>query len=705
MKWNLKKVNLGKIREQHPVVYSLILAFFLNLFVETMSRCSLLLALKYLALNPLVYLYNTVIIAFTLSVALLFKRRNFAFFIISMIWMLIGVTDFVLLQFRTTPFTASDLLMVKNVFSIWKYYLSPLHIVLILSLLILLICGCVYFWKKCHRSDNRYSIIKSAIFFGVMLIATLGSTQIGLRCNLLAVNFGNIANAYHDYGLPYCFSSSVINRGIDKPDIYDETVVNQIVDAVENGEIVYASDISSSPEEIIVTPTPIPTPIPTPTEEPELNLLSTRKYPNIIMLQLESFFDPTTIRGVSFTSDPIPTFHKLSKEFTSGYLNVPSVGAGTANTEFEVITGMNLDFFGPGEYPYNTILQKTTCESVNFVLKQLGYNSHAIHDNTGTFYGRNQVFSQLGFDTFTSVEYMQNVELNPTNWAKDFVLTSQIKDTLESTEGKDFIYTISVQGHGSYPEEDILETKLFDVTLPEELQSQHNQILYYSHQIHEMDQFIGELINYLDSLDEDTVLVMYGDHLPGLSLTDENLENGSLYQTPYVMWSNFDLAQDHREMEAYQLYSYVLGRLGITNGLLNKFHQTQQDSDIYLDDLKVLEYDMLYGELNCFNGVNPYTATDIKMGISDITINSVSYTESSTDKTLNTVTITGSNFTPYSKIYINDEYAQTSYQDASTITATNVSLNDGDVITVIQSAEDMVALSSTSPYVFHKTKE
>lgn len=71
--------------------------------------------------------------------------------------------------------------------------------------------------------------------------------------------------------------------------------------------------------------------------------------------------------------------------YSSGNLSVPSVGAGTANTEFEVITGMNLDFFGPGEYPYKTVLKEVTCESVSYDLKTLGYAAHATTITNGNF--------------------------------------------------------------------------------------------------------------------------------------------------------------------------------------------------------------------------------------------------------------------------------------------------------------------------------
>ena len=96
---------------------------------------------------------------------------------------------------------------------------------------------------------------------------------------------------------------------------------------------------------------------------------------------------------------------------------MPSVGAGTANTEFESMTGISVKFFGPGEYPYKSVLLERTCESIPYDLKNLGYSTHAIHNHRGAFYGRNKVFRNLGYDTFTSLEYMNNVIKTPRNWA------------------------------------------------------------------------------------------------------------------------------------------------------------------------------------------------------------------------------------------------------------------------------------------------
>ena len=134
-----------------------------------------------------------------------------------------------------------------------------------------------------------------------------------------------------------------------------------------------------------------------------------------------------------------------------GLFYVPSIGAGTANTEFEVLSGMNLYHFGGGEYPYKTGVKNRTCESMAYARQSAGYSTHAIHNNNATFYSRDRVYANFGFETFTSLEYMHDVERNPLGWAKDFVLTEEILKALRSTEDRDLVFTVSVQPHGKYP--------------------------------------------------------------------------------------------------------------------------------------------------------------------------------------------------------------------------------------------------------------
>lgn len=259
----------------------------------------------------------------------------------------------------------------------------------------------------------------------------------------------------------------------------------------------------------------------------------------------------------------------------------------------------------------------------------------------------------MGFDTFTSVEYMKNVEKTPKNWAKDDVLTECITDALDSTDGRDMIYTISVQGHGKYPPEQVLQNPVIEVTAApsEELKWKYE---YYVNQIYEMDQFIKGLTDTLAKREEPTVLVMYGDHIPALDMTEDDLESGNLYGTQYLIWDNMGLKKDDENLHAYQLAAHVMEMLDMQVGTIFTYQQNHKNSETYLADLKALGYDMLYGKYYIYGGTNPFKPTNLKMGVNDITIDEIV-------KIGDKYYIKGRNFTQYSKVTLDGKELKTIY--------------------------------------------
>ena len=169
-----------------------------------------------------------------------------------------------------------------------------------------------------------------------------------------------------------------------------------------------------------------------------------------------------------------------------------------------------------------------------------------------------------------------------------------------------------------------------------------------------MDLFVKELTAALDEYDEDVVLVMYGDHLPALDMSEENLTTGDLYKTQYVVWSNFGLEKKDKDVCAYEITSHLLKRLGITAGLLTKYHQNYEGTKGYRDGLEALSYDMLYGKGYIYGGKEPFEPTDLKMGIRDIKIENIV-------KIGDKYYIKGQNFTEYSKISLDGEVLKTVY--------------------------------------------
>lgn len=667
-------------------------------FVELCSRKSVVELLLFIIREPLVFLYNALIIATAASVCLLFKRRIFVLSVVMLLWAAVGITDFVLLTFRTTPFTAVDLALIKDALVIANRYLSWVGVVLIILGVILALVLCVVLFRKSKKVES-VGMKAGLPFCGMLFVLCLVLTNAGMGVGLLDRNFGNLARAFHDNGLPYCFMNSVLNTGIEKPDGYSEKTVGNFLDRYEEEEGRELVTISPSPTAVPATATPTPAAAPQETLTP----VEEKEYPNIIFLQLESFFDVKYIENFSSSEDPVPFFTALKEKNPGGFLEVPSIGAGTANTEFECITGMNLDFFGPGEYPYKTLLKDTTCESMAYILKNLGYSATAMHNNDGTFYNRNNVFANLGFDRYVSIEYMANAPVNELNWARDRVLVGQIMQTLACTKERDYIYAISVQGHGAYPEGELLPETTIDINLPEELSGYYYQYLYYVHQLREMDNFLKELILNLSACQEKVVLVLYGDHLPSLGLKAELLTNQNSFQTEYVIWSNFGLKAADEDLQSYQLSARVLQLLGIEEGIMTQYHTYRKDEEDYLDNMQLLMYDMLYGDWEVFEGTNPYEPSDMQMGLEEIRIREVYLKESLVGEEEPLLYVVGQNFTEWSKIIINMEEAETIFLTENLLAAKNLpeSRNGVYYIKVAQQGADEIVLSETEAVEFY----
>lgn len=609
--------------------FAVVWALFLNLVIETLGRfstTSIWGGVQFMVSQPMVFCYNALIIFATILVASVFRRRVFTFTIISIFWLAIGIANGVILTQRMTPFTVKDLSNLEDGLTIVTNYLSTLEIALAAGAIAVALLLLVLLFIKGPKKKERVKWKRNLVVVILVIGMTFGATSLMVRWNKVETFFGNLAYAYRDYGVVYCFVNTWLNTGISKPTGYSQSMMENIFNKDELG-----SDHAMLLEQ---------------KDEDE-------KYPNILFLQLESFIDPTTVNYLKLSGDPCPNFRSLLKEYSSGELTVPACGAGTANVEFEVLTGLSVKFFGPGEYPYKAVLKDKPAESLAFDLKSLGYSAHAIHNHRAVFYNRNTVFANIGFDTFTSVEYMNNVEKTPKNWAKDNVLVDCIMDALTSTEERDMIYTISVQGHGKYPDEKVLKNPAIQVVEApsEELKWKWE---YYVNQVYEMDQFIAELTETLSNYDEPVILAMYGDHIPAIDVTETDLSSGNLYGTEYVLWSNFDMEKDDEDLHTYQLTSHIMDRIGMEVGTTFTYQLNHKNSETYLSDLKALGYDILYGKYFIYGGKNPFTASDMKMGVKDIRITDVV-------KIGEKYYIKGENFTQYSKVTLDGRELSTIY--------------------------------------------
>lgn len=663
-----KRRNSKFAKKMQPVYkwmnrFSLLLHFLLscviNVVIEAISRHSLGAALDYMVSTPWTFLYNTYMIFITFLLVYLVRRRVFFRIIITVFWLVIGCVNGYMLSVRVTPFNAQDLKVIDDAMSMIDKYFTGSQGAMLITLILAIIAWLVSMWRrggqftgKMHRIPALIAVVAA---FGTMNLVT----DFAIEKRVLSNYFGNIAFAYEDYGLPYCFTASLFNTGISEPNAYNGYTINEIT---QGGKLTESST-------------------------------SRKEMPNIITIQLESFFDVYEAEFFTTSMDPIPTFHYLMENYSAGYCKVPSVGAGTANTEFEVLTGMSMRYFGPGEYPYKTIAKYQPMESAATALKAFGYGAHALHNNGGNFYSRADVFNMMGFDSYTSKEFMNILQYTENGWAKDNILTQHILNAMDSTEQQDFVFCISVEGHGDY--EEVLENPLITVEGIEDEAKMHAWEYFVNH-LYETDKFIAELISQLEQRGEPTVLVLYGDHLPTMGLEASDLTSRYLFNTNYVIWDNIGLEKEDKTLATYQLTAEVFDRLDIHSGTVFNYHQTRRQTQKYLSDLEILQYDMLYGKCFVYGGKDnaPTVDGNFQMGILDVTLSGM---EQSGEESY---ILYGENMTANSKVYVNGDKHKTTFYNDAHIELKGKRLEEGDKIVVSQVGSSSRVFRSSVEYVY-----
>ena len=633
-------------------------AILIDIVLEICGRHSFGDALAHIYRSPLAFLANVLIILATFSICLFLKRRFAVLFLTSFIWIVLGIINAVVMSSRGTPLSAIDFLIIEEAIGIADAYFTIAQLILIVAAVILAIALIVLlFIFGPRRAKIDWAL--SGISFGVICVVCTASV---LLASYVYSDGENLVDAYNTNGFAYCFSRSLLVHGVQRP---DEDAINkkdEFMDKLTTDAPDY--DMPGVSDDLTV--------------------------PNIVVVQLESFFDVKHLIDIEFSQDPVPNYTALKEDGVSGFLGVAHIGGGTANIEFEFLTGMNLDHFGLGEFPYTTVLKSRACETLATNLSQLGYTSHALHNHTATFYNRNTVYPYLGFDTFTPLEMMTNIERNILTFCTDDVLVGEIESALNSTEGQDFVFTVSVEGHGGYPDYNLQSFYTeddIDVYGIEDDKAYY-QYRFYLKLIRQMDQTVKDICTLMEERGEPYVLVFYGDHLPALPIEAHQLDNGNIYQTEYVIKTNIDLTGTEnisdineldRDLETYQLASYIQALCGMSVGDITLLHQHELNTgEMYDDILSTLEYEQLYADKAI------YEPADMTIGTRPVIFDKYELYG-------DTLYIFGSGFNTYSKVRINGIKRATTYIDEFTLAIENVA--NIRSIEVVQVADDGTELA------------
>lgn len=372
--------------------------------------------------------------------------------------------------------------------------------------------------------------------------------------------------------------------------------------------------------------------------------------PNIIVIMNESWWNTDHIDSghIKFSQDPMAVYHELEEECISGNVSVNVYGGGTVSSETEFLTGLNTKYFTTSS-GFNTTTEGRSMPSIIQYFNALDYNTIAIHPYYGEFYSRDEVYVKYGFDKCVFDDDMKYTDIY-SRYISDESLVNQIIYEYENGgDEADFIWAISIANHRrslEYKTESVedynypIDVELVDATLTEE---NYSILENYINGIYLSNLAYKSLMEYFSEVDEPTIILMYGDHIPnfsdetlnvlGLDLSPQSQEmKEALFTTPVLLWSNYDTGWEG-DGPTGQTVNYLnkllvdyaglpksnmTNIIGYTSSLIKadtRFYTldvngrelsalTEEQTDMLMD-FRVVQYDIMLGDLLCEDIWNP----------------------------------------------------------------------------------------------------
>jgi hypothetical protein len=298
---------------------------------------------------------------------------------------------------------------------------------------------------------------------------------------------------------------------------------------------------------------------------------ATPRHVDLILYVVESLMDPDDL-GVHFTSDPIPNIRSLRKAQIGGYAIVPERFGGSANTEFEALTGMSMSFLPVGSLPYRQYIRRPL-PSLARTLRDLGFATTAVQADAKYYYNRERVYDLLGFQRVIWVNDLAHVErADRPGWPSDRAVVSSV---IEASRGRHpfFAFAFPSSTHSPYSQRVYRDSPLDVVDPP--VSDRVEELKEYINAIRVADEAIGSLIEYFRSQPDSTIIAVLGDHVAPLSadalspffarlagLSDAERDR-RMRRVPLLVWANFPLPREDAELSVNALPSYLLARMGI----------------------------------------------------------------------------------------------------------------------------------------------
>jgi len=541
------------------------------------------------------YWVKNIVVYYILFFAIfLFVKSQIIGVIYSSILIVVSLLYHYVLVFRGTPFVLWDIFSWKTAATVVGTYRFELTKEILLAFLIWLVfCIALMLGKKLFFSFKLRvgSLLGYLVFFCIFLLIT-GKFVTGF-------SMWDIESNYKSKGLIYTFITEVPYFVVEEPDNYSEDSVQLVSKNIQLKDVEH----KTTPE-------------------------------NIIFIMNETFADMSYYQEIKGAEDILSYWNLIEENTQRGWVSVPEIGGGTANAEYEALTGNSVEFHVQGSIPYQSA-SWNNADSLASVLKAQGFYSVALHPNSAFSYNRENVYPAMGFDEFISLENWGEYEMlrwcvtDKNCYDKLFTLT-------ESIEQKTFLFCVTIQNHGGYGWEE------YESTVALNYEGEYPQAEQYLSLLKESDKAMQYLLEYYQKCDENTMIVVFGDHqasieeafyeeLIGKPLNELTFEEKQKrYITPFIIWTNYDIEEkDNMFISSNYLGAYalslanvkqpayhhfllnlmetipVIGKGGVcdSDGNWYNFNDVPENVNELLNEYEILQYNNMYDKRNRVNSL------------------------------------------------------------------------------------------------------
>lgn len=453
----------------------------------------------------------------------------------------VGVVNHFITAFRGTPLVPWDIFSLNVALTVLPTFKFVLTKKCILGIILFIIS--IFVLHKTTFESFRNNKIK-VTYRILVLVGTVSFTCCFYLTNVISYfkldENWDPKEEYHNNGLVASLFKQSRNLIIEEPEGYDLDSITKLANSIE---------------------------------VPFVSHDENYEFPNIITIMNESLADLSVVGKFSTNEEYLPFFKSLSENAIKGNLHVSIFGATTPNSEWEFLTSNSMAFVPKRTVPYQQyVLRKSY--SLATILKEQGYSTTAIHCYYPQGYNRNLAYPRLGFNNFLHIDTLKDLTYIR-EYPSDLSTYQNIIDIFENKKDNEkiFNFTLTMQNHGSYTDENFPNTIIAE-------NGQYPKLNQYLSLIKIADDALKYLVEYFQKQEEPTIIVIFGDHQPYVEdefynnllsqrYADINSKEATenKYITPFMIWANYDINEENykniTDISANYLSSLILDVAGI----------------------------------------------------------------------------------------------------------------------------------------------